>query len=331
MGAAVVNRLRSIPMRFLDVSETPGGYAARLAEIEIPVPKPGEVLIRVVASGLNRADLHQIAGSYPPPPGESEILGLEVSGFVEGTGETVCALLAGGGHAEFVAAPAGQIFPLPKTIELVRGAGIPEAYLTAFLNLSIEAGLKAGDSVLIHAGASGVGLAAIQTAKFLGARVAATTRSISKLPALRAAGADLAILTGSKPFSEAIESSWGKNAADIVLDPVGAETFDGNLRVLATGGRVVHIASMSGSKSDLDIALLMRKRARLIGSTLRARPREEKAALVGRFREKILPGFESGKLSVSIDSVYPPERAGEAFTRMRENRNTGKILINWTS
>lgn len=316
-------------MRSLFVEERDGSFSAELREAPAPVPGPGEVLIRVAASGLNRADLHQIAGSYPPPPGESEILGLEVSGVAEATGEKVCALLAGGGHAEFVSAPAGQVFPLPNGVELAGGAAIPEAFLTAFLNLSLEASLKAGDSVLIHAGASGVGLAAIQTAKFLGARVAATTRSASKRPALRAAGAELAIDAGAGPFSEPIEAAWGRNTVDIVLDPVGAETLDGNLRLLSSGGRVVFLATMSGPKSDLDIALLMKKRGRLIGSTLRARPREEKARIVARFKEEILPGFESGRLSVSIDAIYPPERAAEAFTRMRDNRNTGKVLIKW--
>src|SRR5437667_5075664 len=182
-------------MHYLRVVEEQGRYVASLSEAGLPTPARGEVLIRVTASGVNRADLSQIAGRYPPPPGESEILGLEVSGTLVETGEPVCALLAGGGDAEYVAAPAGQVFPAPAGMDLVSAAGIPEAFLTAFVNLVVEAGLKAGDTVLIHAGASGVGLAAIQVAKHLGARVAATTRTAAKLAALTGAGADLAVLS----------------------------------------------------------------------------------------------------------------------------------------
>src|SRR2546427_13205372 len=175
-------------MRVLQVSEDHGRYAATLAESDLPAPRPGEALVRVAASGVNRADLSQIAGHYPPPPGESEILGLEVSGTIDDTGEPVCALLAGGGHAEYVAAPAGQVLPAPVggSLDLATAAGIPEAFLTAFVNLIVEGGLEREATVLVHAGASGLGLAAIQIAKRSGARVAATTRSADKLKALEA-------------------------------------------------------------------------------------------------------------------------------------------------
>jgi NADPH:quinone reductase len=316
-------------MRYLEVSETPTGYSSRFAEAEIPTPKTGEVLLRVAASGLNRADLSQIAGKYPPPPGESEILGLEVSGTVDETGEKVCALLAGGGHAEYVAVPVGQLFPAPAKFDLVSAAGIPEAFLTAYLNLVMEGGLCRGERALIHAGASGVGLAAIQVAKYVGVEVAATTRTAGKLAELDKAGTNLAIDTSEARFESAIEEFWGKDAIDVILDPVGALALAGDLSVLAAGGRVIFLATMSGAKTELDIALLMKKRARLIGSTLRSRPRKEKAEIVRRFRDELLAGFDSGALSVSIDSVFPPERAAEAFTRMRENKNAGKILIQW--
>lgn len=318
-------------MRFLLVEPAGDGYDARLEETEIPSPGPGEILVRVAASGVNRADLSQIAGTYPPPPGEPDILGLEISGTVADTGERVCALLAGGGHAEYSCVPAGQLFPAPRALDLKAAAGIPEAFLTAYLNLVVEAGLVAGGRALVHAGASGVGLAAIQTAKYLGAAVAATTRTSSKIAALEMAGADLAIDTSHDNFADAIERRWGKNAIDVILDPVGADTFGPNLRTLAAGGRVVFLATMSGAKTELDIALLMKKRGRLIGSTLRFRSREEKSRIVARFRTEILPGFDSGALSAPIDSVFPPERAAEAFTRMKGNANTGKILIDWTS
>jgi putative PIG3 family NAD(P)H quinone oxidoreductase len=289
------------------------------------------VLIRVAASGVNRADLSQIAGRYPPPPGEPEILGLEVSGARDDDGAPVCALLAGGGHAEYVAAPAGQVFPAPPSLDLVSAAAIPEAFLTAFVNLIVEGGLEPGAGVLVHAGASGVGLAAIQLAKARGARVAATTRTREKLPALEAAGADLALLAQGEEgdFASVIEARWGRDAVAVVLDPIGAATLASDLRVLAPGGRIVVLATMAGARAELDLALLMKKRARLVGSTLRARSRAEKAALVARFRDEVLPGFATGALRVTVDSTFPPERAAEAFQRMRENRNAGKILIAW--
>ena len=315
-------------MKYLHVVERDGGYASELWDTAVPVPRVGEVLVRVAASGLNRADLSQIAGRYPPPPGESEILGLEVSGTIESSADRVCALLAGGGHAEYVAAPEGQVFPAPPRLDLVAAAGIPEAFLTAFVNLVVEGGLAASARVLIYAGASGVGLAAIQVAKQLGAQVAATTRTPEKLAALTAAGADLAIHSGPTVVPE-IELRWGRDAVDIVLDPIGAPTLPGDLAVLAPGGRIICIATMGGPAAALDLSLLMQKRARLIGSTLRARSRAEKAALVRRFREEILPAFQTGALRVTVDSVLPPMRAADGFQRLRDNRSTGKILIDW--
>jgi putative PIG3 family NAD(P)H quinone oxidoreductase len=317
-------------MRALEVVEREGAYVSRLVSAPDPRPNPGEVVLRVAASGVNRADLMQIAGHYPPPAGEPEILGLEVSGTREDTGERVCALLAGGGHAERVAVPTGQIFPAPPGMTFLQAAAIPEAFLTAFLNLVIEGGLKKGDALLVHAGASGVGLASIQMGKLLGARVAATTRSAEKIAALEQAGADLAIDTSCERFDRAISARWGPDAVAVILDPIGADTLSGNLSVLSTGGRVIILATLSGRHASVDLGDLMRKRAGLIGSMLRARPRPEKAVIVQRFRREVLPAFEDGRLRVTIDSVFPPERAAEAFRRMRENRNTGKIGIDWT-
>lgn len=293
------------------------------------MPARDEVLIRVAASGVNRADLSQIAGRYPPPPGEPDILGLEASGTLEETGERVCALLAGGGHAELVAAPIGQVFPAPAALDLVTAAGIPEAFLTAFVNLVVEGGLERGATVLVHAGASGVGLAAIQIAKLSGARVAATTRSADKITALEAVAADLAIDTSRQDFGAEIERCWGRDAVDVVFDPVGAASFAGDLRTLKTGGRIVILSTMSGSETSLDLALLMKKRARIVGTMLRARSRAEKAAIVTRFKDEILPELSRGALRVVVDAVFPVARASEAFQRMRENRNAGKVLIAW--
>src|SRR5256886_6380530 len=206
-------------MRFLQVGELEGRYVASLAEAARPVPRDGEVLVRVAASGVNRADLLQIAGRYPPPPGEPDIIGLELSGTSDATGETVCALVAGGGHAEYVAAPAGQLFPAPARLDLVTAAGIPEAFLTAFVNLVMEAGLSRSETLLVHAGASGVGLAAIQLGKLLGARVAATTRTSEKLAAPANAGAELATATGGAPLPRHIRGRSGGKAGPPRPDP----------------------------------------------------------------------------------------------------------------
>ena len=210
-----------------------------------------------------------------------------------------------------------------------RAAGIPEAFLTAFANLVMEAGIAPGATVLIHAGASGVGLAAIQVAKHSGARVAATTRSADKVPAIASAGADLVLDTSRRDFAAEIDARWGREAVDVVLDPVGRASLAGDLKVLKAGGRIVIIATMSGADADLDLGLLMRKRARIVGSTLRARSRAEKATIVKRFKEELLPALGDGAMRVIVDAVFPAERAADAFQRMRENRNVGKILIAW--
>jgi len=317
-------------MRYLEVTERDGQYVVRLAERETPRPAAGEVLVRVAASGLNRADLSQIAGRYPPPPGEPDILGLELSGHIVDTATPVCALVAGGGHAEFAAVPEGQLFPAPPSLELVTAGGIPEAYLTAFVNLVATAGLERGQRVLVHAGASGVGLAAIALARFLGAEVAATTRSPEKVAALERAGASPALVSSRDDVPTEIEKVWGRDAINVVLDPVGGSLVEQNLRVLATGGRIVVIATMGGARPAIDLSLLMRKRAAVVGSTLRARSRAEKARLVSRFRAEVLPGFDDGRLGVVVDAVFAPVQAGAAFQRMRENRSTGKLLIGWS-
>lgn len=316
-------------MRYLQVVEQDGRLVSRLAERETPQPAPGEVLVRVAASGLNRADLSQIAGRYPPPPGESDILGLELSGHVADTGVPVCALVAGGGHAEFAAVPEGQLFPAPRSLDLIPAAGIPEAYLTAFVNLVVTAGLESGNRVLVHAGASGVGLAAIELARFLGAEVAATTRSPQKLAAVQSAGAALTVVTPPDDFVAAIEGAWGPDAVDVVLDPVGGSLLAQNLRLLRLGGRIVVISTMGGARAEIDLSVLMRKRAAVVGSTLRSRSRGEKARLVARFRTEILPAFDAGRLHVAVDRVVRPAEAAAAFQRMRDNQNTGKLLIAW--
>lgn len=316
-------------MKCVQAVERDGRITAQLTDVPDPVPGPGEVLVRVHASGVNRADLSQIAGRYPPPPGESTILGLEVSGRIVGTDEPVCALLGGGGHAELVAVPTGQILPAPPSIDLVAAAGIPEAFLTAFVNLIVEGQLGPGQRALIHAGASGVGLAAIQIAKLAGATVAATTRTKRKQAAMEEVGADLALVTSDGDAAAEIERSWGVNAVDVVLDPIGGATLAEDLRLLAPGGRIVVIATMGGARIDLDLSLMMKKRARVIGSTLRARGRKEKARLVSRFRDELLHAFDRKELRITVDTILPPDQAAQAFQRLHDNANVGKVLIRW--
>ena len=316
-------------MKCLQAALRDGQISAELVDAPLPVAGPGEVLVRVHASGLNRADLSQIAGRYPPPPGESAILGLEVSGRVVGSDEPVCALLGGGGHAEVVAVPTGQCMPAPRSLDLELAAAIPEAFLTAYVNLIVEAHLRDGERVLIHAGASGVGLAAIQVAKRVGAAVAATTRTNAKRTALLEAGADLALVTGAVDVATDVERSWGKDAVNVVLDPIGGATLSGDLQLLAPGGRVVVIATLGGARAELDLSLLMRKRGRLMGSMLRSRSPEEKAGLVARFQAELLQAFDTGGLRITVDTIEPASRAAAALQRMHDNLNVGKILLRW--
>lgn len=306
----------------------PGGPEALVwGEAPAPVPGPDEVLVRVKATAVNRADLLQAAGRYPPPPGASEILGLEAAGEVEGSGERVFFLLAGGGYAERVAVPRGMLMPIPDGMGFVEAASIPEAWFTAFLNLFGEAGLKAGERALIHAAASGVGTAALQLVRRAGAAAVATVRSARKLDALTSLGSALAIDTSSKDFAAEIEAAFGKDSVHVVLDPVGGPFLERNLRVMARGGRLVLIASMGGGSSTIDLRTVLTKRLRLFGSTLRARPTAEKIALTQDFVRDVLPGFSDGSLRTVVDSVVPLVRAGDAFRRIASNENVGKIVL----
>jgi putative PIG3 family NAD(P)H quinone oxidoreductase len=286
----------------------------------------------VKATALNRADLLQAAGRYPPPPGASQILGLEAAGVVEGTGEHVFFLLPGGGYAEKVAVPRGMLMPIPDGMGFVEAASIPEAWFTAYLNLLVEGGLKGGNGrrdevALIHAAASGVGTAALQLLRRKGILAIATTRSAFKLEPLRALGAMQAIDTSKDDFAGTIEKSYGRDAIDLVLDPVGGAFLEKNLRVLKRGGRLVLIALMAGGSSTIDLRTVLSKRLRIIGSTLRSRPVDEKIALTQAFVSDVLPGFTDGSLTTVIDSVLPLSRAADAFRRMAANENVGKIVL----
>lgn len=307
---------------------SPGGpEALALGEAPEPALRDGEVLVRVRATAVNRADLLQAAGKYPPPPGESEILGLEAAGVVEGTGERVFCLLPGGGYAEKAAVPRSMLMPIPDRLSFEEAAAVPEAWFTAYLNLFREGALAAGEVVLLHAAASGVGTAAIPLAKDAGARVVATVRSAAKAGALEALGADLVVDTTSRDFVEAVEERFGKAAVGLALDPVGGSALAGNVRLLARGGRLVLIATMGGGAAELDLRAVLTKRLRIVGSTLRARPLAEKADLTAAFVRNVLPGFADGRFRPLVDSVFPLERAADAHRRMASNANVGKIVL----
>lgn len=307
---------------------TPGGPEAVVpGEAPEPIVREGEVMVRVRAAGVNRADLLQAAGKYPPPPDESTILGLEAAGEVEGTGERVFFLLPGGGYAERVAVPRGMLMPIPERMSFVEAAAVPEGWFTAFLNLFLEGSLVAGERVLITAAASGVGTAGIQLARRAGATVIATSRSAEKLETLRDLGADLALVATGADLVSQVEAAYGRESVNVVLDAVGASLFPHLVTLLARRGRLVLIATMGGGSAELDLRAVLGRRLRIVGSTLRARPLAEKVALTGHFVSGALPGFVDGSLRPVVDSVLPLERAGDALARMAENRNVGKIVL----
>ncbi len=294
------------------------GGELRWTEVEDPVPGPGEVLIDVVAAGVNRADLMQAAGKYPPPKGAPPYPGLECSGRVADTGSEVCALLAGGGYAERVVVPEACVLPVPGGIPLEDAAALPEAACTVWSNLRMVAGLTAGETLLVHGGASGIGTFAIQYAVALGCEVFATARK-GKHAAITALGAT-AIDYETEDFAE-------KVSADVVLDIMGAPYLARNLAALKTNGRVVIIATQGGRKAELDLGLLLAKRATVAATTLRSRPPAEKAAIVAGVREEVWPLVEQGRIKPVIDRRIPLPEAAEAHRVMTESSHTGKLLL----
>lgn len=309
-----------------------------LAWEEVPPPALGDedVLVHVVATAQNRADLSQRAGRYPPPPGASRILGLEMSGRIVGVGrdvrdwkrgDAVCALLAGGGYAEQVAVPAAMLMPVPPGWSFAEAAAMPEAFFTAFLNLFLEASLAAGESALVHGGASGVGTSAIQLAREAGCRVLATAGEQRKVDRCLALGAELAVNYRERDFAEAVREHIGSDGVNVILDMVGEPYFERNVGLLATGGRLVFIATLGGSQARLDIRALMAKRAMLKGSTLRARPLAEKIrirdAFVGRFWEAL----SAGRVRPIIDRVIEIAEVEEGHRAMRDNETVGKVVL----
>lgn len=308
--------------------------AMHWAEIaDLPAPGPGEVKLRVAWAGVNRADLAQRAGQYPPPPGASETLGLEVSGTVIETGsavegitigQPVCALLAGGGYAEQVVVDARQLLPVPDGLNLRDAAALPEVFATAWLNLYMEAALQPGEHALIHAGASGVGSAAIQLCRAFDNPCFATVGSQEKREACEALGADASWNRHDGDFIDAVKG-WG--GADVILDPVGASYLAANQKVLNPDGRMVVIAMLGGTSAELDFGRLLVKRQRLIGSTLRARPPEEKGRILAQLQDKVWPKLARGEIKPLVHHSWPIQQAAEAHDYLKTDANIGKLLL----
>ncbi|ATG55669.1 NAD(P)H-quinone oxidoreductase [Brachybacterium ginsengisoli] len=308
-------------MRAMTITED---HRLELAELPEPVPAPGEVLVDVVAAGVNRADVAQTAGQYPPPPGASELPGLEVSGRRRDTGEEVVALLAGGGYAEVVAVPEGQLLPVPEGVDLVEAAGVVEVAATVVSNLVLEAGLAEGETVLIHGGTGGIGTVAIQLARHLGARVLTTVGSDEAIPTVRELGADRAWNRRTTDLLEAVRETGG---ADVILDVVGGPTLGGNVRMLREHGRLVIIGTLGGASGELPIGLLMGRRGRVIGTTLRSRPTEGKREILEATRALAWPLFSAGELRIPIHARLPLEQAAEAHAILHEGGHLGKVIL----
>ena len=297
----------------------------------------GEVLIEVRAAGVNRADVLQAAGKYPPPPGASETIGMEVSGVVAqigsrvsewSVGQEVCALLAGGGYAEHVVAPAGQVLPVPDGVDLVDAAGLPEVACTVWSNLVMTAHLGEGQLLLIHGGSSGIGSHATQVARALGARVAVTAGSADKLEFCRELGAEILINYREEDFVARLREDTG--GADVILDIMGAAYLDRNLDALATDGQLVVIGMQGGVKGELNLGKLLAKRLRVIGTTLRARPvsgPNSKTEIVRAVTDSVWPMIADGRVRPVIGARLPIERAGDAHRQMVDGKVTGKILL----
>ncbi len=315
-----------------------GSTPPRLTWESAPDPTfgPDEVLVDIVATAINRADLLQARGGYPPPPGASPILGLELAGQIAALGanvtgwqigDRVCALLAGGGYASQAAVHAKMLLKLPDSWDFAQGAAVPEVWYTAFVNLFLEGGLEAGETVLIHAGGSGVGTAAIQLTRAAGATPFVTAGAPFKLDGAVELGAALAINYRSQDFVDEVMAATGGRGVDLILDPVGAGYLDRNLRALAHRGRLIHIGLLSGSRAEIDLGLVMGKMARLVGSRLRGRPLAEKIEITRQFAERFWPLFNDGTLKPIIDRSFPITAAEEAHRYVSENKNFGKVIL----
>jgi putative PIG3 family NAD(P)H quinone oxidoreductase len=323
-------------MHAIVIAEPGGPEVLQWAEVEDPSPGPGEVVIDVTAAGVNRADLMQRQGHYPPPQGAPPYLGLECSGTIAAVGSDVtawqpgdraCALLAGGGYAERVAVPAGQLLPIPGTTTLIEAAALPETACTVYSNVFLGARLAAGETLLIHGGGSGIGTMAIQLAKDAGAIVAVTAGSAEKLDACRKLGADITINYREEDFVAKLRDATGGRGADVILDIVGGAYLARNIAALAPDGRIANIGLQQGRKAELDLGALMTKRGTIMSTTLRARPTAQKAQIVAAVTENVWPLVEAGAIRPVIDRELPMTQAAEAHRIMTASTHMGKILL----
>ncbi|HSR24997.1 MAG TPA: NAD(P)H-quinone oxidoreductase [Candidatus Eisenbacteria bacterium] len=326
-------------MKAITVPAPGGPDVLSWAEVPDPEPGPGDVLVGVAATAVNRADLLQRQGHYPPPPGASPYLGLECSGRIVAlgpdlpdghdwsVGDEVCALLAGGGYAERVAVPVGQLLPVPQGLTVVEAAALPEVTTTVWSNVFMLAGLRPGETLLVHGGASGIGTMAIQLARAVGAQVFVTAGSQEKLEACRALGASVTINYRDDDFVAAVRDATGGRGVDVILDNMGAKYLARNVDALATNGRLVVIGLQGGTRAELDLGTLMAKRAAVLATTLRARGAEEKAAIVASVREHVWPLIESGEVRPVVDRVLPMTDAARAHAVVEASEHVGKVLL----
>lgn len=322
-------------MRAVVAAGAGGAEVLELVERDDPVPGTGEVLLRVRATAVNRADIMQRQGTYPPPPGASDVLGLEAAGLVEALGPEVSgwsvgdramALLSGGGYAELVCVPVGQLMPIPDNLNWILAAAIPEVFLTAWQALGRQAPVAAGDWVLVHAGASGVGTAALQIARERGARTIATTRSPTKAEAI-ADMCDHVVVPAGNDFADRVTALTDGHGADVIVDLVGAAYWTENLRALAINGRLCLIGMVGGTRTEADLGALFARRATVIASTLRARPVDEKAALVASFAQWGLPRLADGRLVPVVHDMFPLSRVADAHRLLEAADPVGKVVM----
>ncbi|MFN4041511.1 MAG: NAD(P)H-quinone oxidoreductase [Brevundimonas sp.] len=321
-------------MRVIEIEGGSGpAQALQISERPTPLPGPGEVRIRVRAAGVNRPDLLQRQGGYPPPVGASDILGLEVAGEIEATGDgvtrwrpgdRVCALLGGGGYADYAVVDARHVLPIPAGLDFVHAAALPETLFTVWANVFEAGGLKAGETLLLHGATSGIGVTAIHMAKAAGARVIATSRGADKARAAAELGADVSLDATKDDLAAGIATEGG---ADVVLDMVGADYAELNLKALKPGGRWVVIATLTGAQARIDLMRLMLKRIVLTGSTLRARPAHEKARLAQAVESSVWPWVEQRKVAPRIEATFPLARAGDAHARLEAGGHVGKVVL----
>jgi putative PIG3 family NAD(P)H quinone oxidoreductase len=323
-------------MKYIDHGSGGASDCLRIAEGPTPVPGPGQVLIEVAYAGINRPDVLQRSGRYPPPPDASPVLGLEVAGHIVAlgagvtggkVGDGVTALVPGGGYAEYCVAPVGQVLPIPRGMDLATAAALPETWFTVWANLAEMGGLKRGERVLIHGGSSGIGLTAIQLGKLLGADVLVTVGSQEKADFCTEFGADHAINYREADFAEQVKSITKGEGVDVVLDMVGAPYLQRNLSVLRRDGRLVIIAFLEGSKGEMDLMPVMLKRLTITGSTMRPRTIGEKTALRDALQKRIWPALESGALRTHLFQRFPLAEAAAAHALMESNRHIGKIVL----